>query len=170
MRGVDVAAGAVALALIGSLCSAPPAYASTFGVELNGTYRVLSDGGKAKGNEVFFDQQTVVQTWTVSTTCVNPLECSGEVRSDKGWTAPIRLNEYWIVDHDIADWVPCPNGTFAPGRQKFFVYGWNPERLEVNDKNPDFLVGRDITKSPSGACGRNQPIVIDMPVRMQKVS
>ncbi len=37
-------------------------------------------------------------------------------------------------------------------------------------KNFTTLVGRNITKSDSGACGVNKPKVIELPVRAQKLA
>jgi hypothetical protein len=34
----------------------------------------------------------------------------------------------------------------------------------------DLLTGRDVTKAASGACGISKPLVIDMPVRLDKLS
>ncbi|WP_286149078.1 hypothetical protein [Mycobacterium sp. IS-1496] len=119
--------------------------------------------------ESFFDQPTVVETWTVTTECASPIECIGEVRSDRGYTATIRLNDHWFVDHEIPNWLPCPDGTFAPGHQKFTLWGFNPARNERLYKNLDFLAGRNVTRSASGACGRNQPVVVELPVKMQKI-
>lgn len=179
MRGVDIAAGAAAIAFVTSVCTPTLAYASDFGVELNDTYRVMSDGEWAKRNagpfgvggaQSFYDQQTVIETWTVTTDCISPIECSGEVRSDRGYTATIRLNgDFWVVDHDVPNWLPCPNGTFAPGHQKFILWGFDPVRNERLRRTTDFFAGRNITKSASGACGRNQPVVVEMPVKMQKI-
>lgn len=174
MRGIGLAAGAVALVVAGSLSTPTPAYADDFGVALNGTYRVMSDGEWAKrgmtpgGADVFFDQETVVQTWTVSTDCVSPIECSGTVQSDLGWTGTIRLKDFWYVDHDVPDWLRCPDGSTAPGHQKFILMPWNPT-VNQRSKSTDFLMGRDQTKGPSGACGTNQPVVIEMPVKAQKI-
>lgn len=195
MRGVEVAAGAVAaLAVVGSLGTATPAYASNYGVELNGTYRVISNGEWAKTNEVFIDEQTVVQTWTMTSTCTSPITCTGEVTSDQGWTAPLRLGggpgspdavgDFWVVDRDIPNWEPCPagydypgarivtgaEGTSAPGHQKFMFWGVDPATSQRNMKMVDLLAGRDTTKGPSGACGINKPLVIEMPVRLEKLS
>lgn len=173
MRGVDVAAGAVAIGLLASLGVAPQASAQGFGVGLNGTYRVLSDGEWAKrgmapgGGDVFFDQQTVVETWNVTTNCTSPIECTGTVTSDRGYTASIRLDDYWYVEHEVPNWIPCPDGTSVSGRQMFILWGFNPARNE-RVKSTEFLAGRNVTKSPSGACGRNQPLVIELPVRMQR--
>jgi hypothetical protein len=168
---VDVAAGAAAIALIGSVGATAPAQASNYGVELNGTYRVMSDGEWARGDrDVLYDQQTVIETWTVTTDCVSPIECAGTVVSDRGWTGTARLDDFWYVDHDIPNWVPCSNGTFAPGHQKFILWGIDPTTNERMTKNMSFLAGRNQTKSPSGACGVNAPVVIEMPVRMEKLS
>jgi len=170
MRGIDVAAGAAAIVLIGSLNTAAPANASNFGVELNGTYTVLSDGEWARTNEVLIDQETVIETWTVSTTCLSPIECTGTVTSDRGYTATARLDDYWYIDHVVPNWVPCPDGTFADGLQKFMMYGFDPARNERRSRITDFLAGVNVTKSASGACGVNKPVVIEMPVQMRRVS
>ncbi|VEG39802.1 putative secreted protein [Mycolicibacterium flavescens] len=179
MRSADLAAGVAAIAFVASMGTATPAYADDFGVALNGTFLVMSDGEWAKksigphgagGADVFRDDVTVVQTWTVSTDCVSPIECTGTVSSDRGWTAPIRLDDFWYVDRDIPNWMPCPNGTFAPGHQKFMLWGMDPSRNERLTKNLTFLAGRDMTKTASGACGRNQTTSVEMPVKMQKLS
>jgi len=177
MRGFRLAATVSAITLSATVCAvAPPAAADgDFGVALNGTYRVFSDGQWAKrgmapgGGEVFFRIPSVTQTWTISTQCVSPIECVGEVKSDLGWTGTIRIDDHWYVDHDVPNWLPCPDGSFAPGHQKFILTGWNPETAQRTIKNRDFLMGRDVTKSPSGACGRNQPVVVEMPVRLERV-
>jgi hypothetical protein len=175
MRPVDVGAGAAALALIASLGTATPAHAQ-FGTDLNGTYSVMSDGEWATkgaapgGGAVFYDQNTVTETWTVDTSCVSPIECTGTVASSLGWTGTARLDDFWYVDHVVPNWLPCPDGSFAPGHQKFILWGIDPATNERQTKNMNFLAGRNQTKSPSGACGRNQPLVIEMPVKMIKRS
>ena len=59
MRAVDVTASALAtMAVVGSVGTATPAHASNYGVELNGTYRVTSNGDWAQANQVFIDEQT----------------------------------------------------------------------------------------------------------------
>lgn len=172
MRALRVigSVAATTATVLGSLTAAPSAHASNFGIELNGTFRVSSNGEWARTNDVFMDEQTLVQTWTVTSSCVSPIECSGEVRSDQGWTGTMRLDDYWVVDHDIAQWAPCPDGTFAPGHQKFILWGINLETTERVKKNVQTMAGRDITKTPSGACGKNQPLVIEMPVFVERLS
>jgi hypothetical protein len=187
MRGVGVLAGAAATAftVVGSLGTATPANASNYGVELNGTYRAISNGDWAKTNEVFMDEQTVVQTWTISSSCTSPISCTGTVTSDQGWTAPIvNTGDYWTLDRDIPNWIPCPEsydypgarivtgaaGTFAPGHQKFMFWGWDPLTNTREMTMVDMLAGRDRTQGPSGACGINKPLVIELPLRLEKVA
>ncbi len=180
MRAVEVTAGALAaIAVVGSVGTATPAYASNYGVELNGTYRVTSNGDWAKTNQVFIDEQTVVQTWTMTSSCTSPQICTGEVKSDQGWTAPLNLGgaegpgsvgDFWVVDHVVHNWEPCPDGTAAPGAQKFMFWGVDPLTGQRNKKMVDLLAGRDTTKAPSGACGINKPLVIELPVRLDKLS
>jgi hypothetical protein len=170
MRGVDVAAGVAALALVGSLCSAAPSHAYSGG-GLNGTYQVMSDGEWARGvRDILYDQQTVTETWTVNTTCVSPIECSGTVSSSLGWTGAVRLDDFWYIDHDVPNWIPCPDGSFAPGHQKFILKAIDPATNESRLSNISFLMGRNLTRGASGACGVNAPLSIEMPVKAVKLS
>ena len=59
-------------------------------------------------------------TWTVSTVCSYPTECSGTVNSDAGWSAPIYQKAgVWYVRHVVPNWEPCPDGTAGDGMQLF---------------------------------------------------
>ena len=91
MRALGVIGGVAtaAMTLLGSLGAAPAAHAKTFGIELNGTWKVISNGEWARTNEVLIDQKTTIENWTISSSCVSPIECNGTVTSDGGWTAPI---------------------------------------------------------------------------------
>src|SRR5689334_24694881 len=113
MRGVRSAALVSATAaLIGSLSPAAPANASNFGVELSGSYRMIMNGDWAKTNEVFIDEQTQIQTWSMSSECTSPIRCTGTVTSDQGWTASMtNTGNYWVVVREIPNWEPCPDGT-----------------------------------------------------------
>ncbi|WP_264024620.1 hypothetical protein [Mycolicibacterium pyrenivorans] len=162
--------GMVIVAFVGSLGLSPSARASNFGVELNGVYRVFSDGEWAKKNEVFFDQASVIETWTVTTDCVSPIECSGEVKSDLGWTGTARLGYFWYVEHTIPKWIPCSDGTFADGVQQFIIWGVNPDTGERMIKDFTHFAARNVTKGPSGACGVSNPVVIELPARIDKIS
>ena len=180
MRAVQLTVGALtAMAVVGSVGTATPAYASNYGVELNGTYRVTSNGDWAQTDQVFIDEQTVVQTWTMSSSCTSPHTCIGQVTSDQGWTAPLKLGgveapgavgDYWVVDHVVLNWEPCPDGTAATGTQKFWFWGMDPMTNLRDNTKTALLTGKDVTKGPSGACGINLPLTIDMPVRLDKLS
>jgi hypothetical protein len=173
MRAVSVIGGVATttMTVLGSLGLAPAAHASNFGEELNGTWRVTSNGDWAQTNQVYMDEKTDIETWTISSSCVSPIECSGTVTSDQGWSAPINLvKQYWILNRDIPNWAPCPDGTFAPGHQKFTVWGINPTISERDLTITDLLAGRNITRTDSGSCGVNKPLVIELPVRMERLS
>jgi hypothetical protein len=179
MRRVELCAGAGAIcAVIGLLGTAPSAHAADYGVALNGTYRAFSNGewsqtsagpNGAGGAMVYIDQPSKMETWTVTSDCISPIECYGEVRSDAGWTGALKFNgDSWMVDRDIPNWEPCPNGTAAPGHQNFALWGFNPVTSEKN-KNRDLIVGWERTMAPSGACGLNKPVVTQLPVRLEKI-
>lgn len=172
MHEVGVLGAASALiALFAGLGPATPASASNYGYELNGTYRVISNGDWAQTNLVYMDEKTVVQTWTISSSCTSPLSCTGTVTSDQGWSAPALYDgTYWVVDHVVENWEPCPDGTAAPGAQKFMFWGEDPIGGMTGLNNVDLLGGRDRTQGPSGACGINKPLVIELPMRLEKVS
>nr|WP_225952508.1 hypothetical protein [Mycobacterium sp. OAS707] len=171
MRIGAIVTVAVAVGVIGSVEPTTSAYASNFGVELNGTYRVISNGDWAKSNEVFLDEKTVVQTWTVTSSCTSPIMCTGTVTSDQGWSAPMRTTgDYWSVDRIVENWMPCPDGTAAAGAQNFKFWGWDPVNSYRNLKIVDLLAGKNRTVAASGACGVNRPLVIELPMRLEKVS
>ena len=59
MRAVGVIGGiaATAMTVLGSLGAAPSAHASNFGIELNGTWRVMSNGEWARTNQVLIGRE-----------------------------------------------------------------------------------------------------------------
>lgn len=172
MRALRVVGGmaAAAIAAIGSVGPAPAAQAGDFGVNISGTWQVFSDGEWARTNEVLIDERSVLETWTVNVSCTSPIECSGEVTSSLGWTGTARLSDFWYVSHEVPNWMPCPNGTWATGYQTFILWGVNPATRERITRNIQTFAGRNVTKSISGACGVNNPKVIELPVRMEKIS
>jgi hypothetical protein len=170
MGGMRVTGSAVAAATIalGTLGTAPPAQAAA--PDLNGTYQAVSNGEFARTNDVFKDERTKVETWDIATTCKSPIECTGEVRSSAGWTAPITYDgDVWNVRRIIPNWEPCPDGTFAEGAQNTIFWGIDPV---ANERRPTFttlLGGREITMSPSGSCGINKSLQIELPFRLTKL-
>lgn len=135
---------------------------------INGTYAAVSIGNWAKRNEVYFDEQIVRSTWTIVSTCSDPQTCSGQVHSDQGWSAEITMqSNMWSVRRDVPDWIPCPDGTTAPGRQLFrFSPTAEAGRRVVGSP---VLAGEDVMAGPAGACGVGQPLVIRMPFRLDKI-
>jgi hypothetical protein len=160
MRAVGATASVAlaASAVIASGGGAPLAYASSDSVALNGTYQATSDGSRAQTNDAFHDEAVIISTWTITSTCNNPMDCTGQVSSDQGWSATLRLvgADMWMVAHDVPNWERCQDGTTAPGHQIF--------KFTANEK----LSGWDSTVGPSGACGANKWLVIQMPFKLVK--
>lgn len=163
---LTMAAGAVLT--VGAAVSGPVAGATPdWGI--NGTYTATSNGEWARKNEVFYQQDSLQSTWTVSTQCSYPGECTGTVHSDWGWTAPVyQKSGVWYVKHTVENWIPCPDGSTAPGLQTFRFKAMTAEGANA-DPTSTTLVGEDITTGPSGACGVNKPVYINMPFKLTKV-
>jgi hypothetical protein len=172
MRGARVAgAASAAVAVLGILGLATPASASNYGVELNGSYRMIMNGDWAKTNEVFMNEQTQVQTLTLSSSCTSPIRCTGTITSDQGWTTQMtNSGSYWLAERVVDNWEPCPDGTAVPGTQRFWFWGWDPVNSQVDMTFVDMLAGRVRTQAASGNCGINKPLVIEVPVRLEKLS
>lgn len=164
------AMAATAATVVAGMFAAPTAQAEDWGVDISGTWDVFSDGQWARTNEVKFKQESVRETWTVDVHCVSPIECEGTVKSSLGWTGTARLDDYWFIEHTVPNWMPCPNGTFATGYQKFIMWGVDPGTEQRLTRFFTTMAGRNVTKSDSGACGVNHPKVIELPVRAAKIS
>jgi len=175
MRGHKIAVGAIAaMTIAASLAATPPAaHASDFGMELNGTYHYHANGDIALVNDVKKQMPTIDETWTLSSSCVSPVECEGTATSSAGWSARLWYgypNTYWVVDRTIDQWQFCPGGGVAPGEQRFQFSGVDVVAEESNKRNTNFLVGRQRTVSPSGSCGTNKPLVIETPMLLERLS
>lgn len=158
-----------ATVLCGASFFSAPAHADTADWGLNGTYVATSNGERARKNEVFYEQASLRSTWTIATECSYPGECTGTVRSEWGWTAAIyQKSGVWYVKHTVPDWIPCPDGTKAPGLQVFRFKPMTPEGATF-DPTSTTLVGEDLTTGVSGACGVSRPVYINMPFKLVKV-
>jgi len=162
-------AAAVVAAGISAICGTPVADASD-DPAINGTFTVQSNGQWAMTNDVYRDEAVVRSTWTVSTSCTTILDCTGNVTSDQGWTAPINLvgNE-WHVLHTVKNWEPCSDGTFLDGSQLFRFYPVD-DRGGLALHGSSVYAGTDRTTAPSGGCGINTPLVITLPLRLNQTS
>jgi hypothetical protein len=166
---VIAGATAVAVMVIAGLGSPSSARASEDGLALNGTYIATSNGDWAKTNDSYHDEGTVTSTWTITSTCSNPVDCTGQVITDQGWTAPIIHNsDAWIVDRDLPNWERCPDGTTATGHQRYRF--WPVDATGYVAPGSPTLGGEERTAGPSGACGINKLLVIRMPFRLDKVA
>ncbi len=137
--------------------------------EIDGVYRVTSNGEWATRNDVYQDVPTVVATWTVETTCTGPEQCTGEVTSDQGWSAPITNgNGLWYVRRTIEGWQQCPDGSSSQGKQTYTFYPVDAGG-QVSSGSPIFA-GLDTTIGVSGACGVNQWLAIRLPLKLVKLA
>lgn len=146
----------------------PSAWASGDEWGLNGTYAATSNGDWAKTNDIFHNEATVRGKWTISTTCTTPVECTGRVVSDQGWSADVNLHgSEYVVKRDIPNWEPCPTGAARTGHQ---IYRFYPvDESGMVDWASTVLAGIDLTSGDSGACGVNKALVISVPFRLEKV-
>lgn len=159
-------AAVAALVVAGMLTPAPASATGSWG--LNGTYTATSNGEWAKSADIFHNERSLRSTWTISTVCSYPTECSGTVNSDAGWSAPIyQKSGVWYLRHVVPNWEPCPDGTAGDGLQLFRFIPATPDGAST-DPNSNVLVGEDQTTGVGGACGINQPLFITMPFKLVK--
>ena len=140
-------------------------------VAINGTYRVTSIGNWAKINDQYNNEPTVVSTWTISTSCTTFQECNGTMKSDQGWSAPIYMLDgtMWYVKHEVRNWERCQDGTAFTGKQTYWFYPADPAGSGEFQIGSPVMAGKDKTIGPSGACGQNQWLTIDLPLRLDKI-
>jgi hypothetical protein len=174
MRSAGTTATAILVAanVVGIVGSTFAAQATTKEeVAINGTYRVTSNGNWAKLNDQYNYEPTVISTWTISTTCSNFQTCDGTMKSDQGWSAPITMTDglSWYVRRDVPNWERCQDGTAFTGQQTFYFYPVDPAGSGEYQLGSPVMAGKDRTYGPSGACGQNQWLSIEMPLRLDKI-
>lgn len=159
---VTRAAWAIA-AVLGAVALSPQAAADVDDLELHGVFTAFSDGQNARTNDRFHDEASVTTTWTVDSTCQNFLDCTGQVRSDQGWTADLKYDDgVWRATHVVDGWEKCADGSTVSGEQAFSFHR--------DPANPSRFAGWDKTLGPSGACGKNAWLAIEMPFVLTPVS
>ena len=163
----------VGCAVMVSVLAAPTAGAddSLAAYALNGRFLVTSNGDWAKTNDVYHDEQTVRQVWTITSSCVDTETCAGKVTSSQGWSADLTYtSQWWTVRRVLDKWQPCPDGTAAAGTQTYRFWGQLPDGDGlVAYTNATLLAGVDKTMGNSGDCGINRPLEISVPLRLQKL-
>lgn len=169
MEAVRPLAGALAIAAASVICT-PTAQADYEQYAMNGTYSVVSNGEWARNNDRYQDEPTVRSTWTVTSTCTTAMTCAGKVTSSLGWTEDVYTisGADWYVKHAVPDWIPCPDGSRAPGLQIYHFYPADDAGLVK--RISDMWLGTDQTTGISGNCGRNKSLVINLPVKIVKIS
>ena len=166
MRGPILLIGVAALAA--TTMNPVPAMASEDTWGLNGTYTATSNGDLARTNQVLRPEASIRSTWTITTECSYPTECTGTVTSDWGWTAPIyKKSDVWYVKRTVENWEPCPDGTAAPGLQIYRFVPVTDSGTKI-DPTSTTLAGEDRTAGPSGACGVNKPLFLSIPFKLEK--
>jgi hypothetical protein len=174
-QGLGAAKAITGAALLAAslLGTAPHASASYDQYAINGTYSVVSNGEWAMMNDRYQDEPSVRSTWTVTTTCSTAMTCAGKVTSTLGWTEDIYTmsGSQWFVKHYVPDWIPCPDGSTAPGLQVYRFYPATESGNHAPAGTPVVLmVGEDQTTGQSGNCGRNKSLVLTLPVKMTKIT
>ena len=155
-----------ATTVAGIYCAAPAAADQVWGI--NGTFATSSNGDWAKVNDRYQDQPSERETWTISTQCISPTECTGSVQSDAGWNAPLfTTNGLWYVKRTIPNWRFCADGAAIEGFQEYQIYPVGSDG-HYDSASTEFT-GQNRVLGPSGSCGRNQPPVIRMPFYMKKL-
>ena len=170
MRSMNVALSATlaAAGMVGGLSAAPPARA--YDPSINGTFTATIIGDYARTRQVYHQEAVVRSTWTISSSCTTAEDCGGQVSSDQGWTAPLRMSDgyNWYVRRDIPNWETCPDGTAFPGKDYVYFYPADPE-TGLSVQGSPVLAGREQTIGPSGACGTNFPMEIEQPIRLDRI-
>lgn len=132
-------------------------------VAINGTFTAFSDGRWAETNDSRHDEASVTQTWTVTSTCDTYQDCAGRVTSDQGWSSDlIYVSGRWKVTRIVENWEPCIDGTAYPGKQSYTF--WVPYPAVPNQ-----YIGWDRTEGPSGACGFNKVLDVEMPFKLTRI-
>jgi hypothetical protein len=169
-RNMAVSATLVAVSVAGGVGTAPSAWA--YNPAINGTYTATTVGDWARTNQVYHQEPVVRSTWRITSSCSTAQDCTGQVTSDQGWTAPLKMTDgaMWSVQRDIPNWETCPDGTSFTGRDAIWFIAVNPETGENLLDTPEapVLAGRQHTTGPSGACGTNAPLYIDQPFRLDR--
>jgi hypothetical protein len=133
-------------------------------VAINGTFTAFSDGQWARTNDSYHDESSVTQTWTITSTCSTYQDCTGTVTSDQGWSADlVYMSGRWKVSRVVENWEPCADGTASPGKQAYIFWLDYPQ-------DPNKYLGWDKTEGPSGACGVNKVLDVEMPFTLTRIS
>ena len=137
------------------LTTAPQAAADYEQYAMNGSFSVVANGEWAKIDDRYQDQPTMDSTWTVTSVCSSAFTCAGKVSSSQGWTEDVYTTsgDQWYVRHAVPEWIPCPDGTTAPGLQVFTFYrspkrACRTSRRRRGSARPDHRRVRQLRQKP----------------------
>lgn len=149
---------------ITALVSSAPARAEYFcDGPINGVYSAVSDGQWAKIREIYRLGVTVESVWTIESSCQDFMLCTGTVVTDQGWSSPLECHAgSWTVLLEHPSWQRCPDGSTTPGEQRFSFFIDRTDRTRYR--------GSDRTLAPSGGCGVNLPMTVELPFRLTPVA
>lgn len=166
-----VSAALLAANVVGAVGTARPAQASVDDIPINGTYIATYVGEWARVNFAYHAQGVMRSTWTVTSSCSTAQDCEGQVTSDQGWSASMYTHDGrdWYVKRDVPNWETCPDGTTFTGHETFQFYQTDMTTGTYQVGSP-ILGGWEKTLGPSGACGNNKVLQIDMPFRLDKIA
>ena len=144
--------------------------AQAYNPSINGTYTATVVGEWARSRQVYHQEAMVRTTWKITTSCTTAYDCTGQVVSDQGWSAPVRMFDglVWYLKRDIPNWETCSDGTSYTATDYVMFYPADPV-TGVNTLGSPVLAGSDRTLGPSGACGTNLPLDIQQPLRLDKI-
>jgi hypothetical protein len=171
VQAMNLSASAIvsAAVMVGGLAMGP-AHADINNPAINGTFLATSNGEWATTNDSYHNEATVRSTWTISTSCENPVKCSGTVVSDQGWTAHIiHVPGIWKVIRELPNWETCGDGTAATGKQVITFYPMGSDPVQPIDFDSTTFAGEDVTTGPSGACGVNNSLQVTLPFKLVKL-
>lgn len=165
MRLRHAAAATTALACTMTLGIATSAVSQAMSCDqpINGSFTATSDGQWSKTRDVRQNQATVVTTWTITSECEDLMHCTGRISSEQGWSSELRCQSgHWYTTHRVENWQPCPDGTTTHGDQSF--------RFWRVSEQPESFEGYDRTIGPSGGCGINLWLTIEMPLTLVQIT
>jgi hypothetical protein len=106
----------------------------------------------------------------VTSVCSSAFTCEGKVTSTLGWSENVYTTNgpQWFVKHAVPEWIPCPDGTTAPGLEVYTFYRASDAGLQ--DMSSKTWIGEDQTTGVSGNCGRNRSLVLNMPLKITELT
>jgi hypothetical protein len=75
----------------------------------------------------------------------------------------------WYARHEVPNWERCQDGTAFTGKQTFSFYPADPDGTGELKLGSPVMAGKNKTVGPSGACGQNQWLTIELPMRLDKI-